>query len=55
MKHEHESTPGEEAPQLPAAPALSDRDICDSYLYLLGRLLALRHEHFDFLGGARWN
>ena len=55
MKHEHESLPGEEAPHLAATPALSDRDICDSYLYLLGRLLALRHEHFDFLGGARWN
>ena len=55
MKHEHESMPGEEAPHLAATPALSDRDICDSYLYLLGRLLALRHEHFDFLGGARWN
>ncbi len=33
----------------------SDRDICDSYLYLLGRLLVLRQEHFDILSGAQWN
>ncbi len=33
----------------------SDRDICDSYLYLLGRLLVLRQEYFDLIDGAQWN
>jgi hypothetical protein len=41
---------------LPAAThRASDRDICDSYLYLLGRLLVLRQEHFDLTSGAVWN
>jgi hypothetical protein len=40
-----------------ASPAsrTSERDIRDSYLYLLGRLLVLRQEHFDLISGSRWN
>src|SRR5262245_48769008 len=40
------------------APAskLSERDITDAYLYLLGRLLVLRQEHLDFRDeGFEWN
>jgi len=34
----------------------SEGDICDAYLYLLGRLLVLRQEHLDFaLDGFHWN
>ncbi|HEY3801048.1 MAG TPA: DUF1214 domain-containing protein [Kofleriaceae bacterium] len=33
----------------------ADRDICDAYLYLLGRLLVLRQEHLDILSGIEWN
>ncbi len=38
------------------ATKLSDREICDAYLYLLGRLLVLRQEHLD-IGQKRfkWN
>jgi hypothetical protein len=32
-----------------------DRDICDAYLYLLGRLLVLRQEHLDIMSGIEWN
>jgi len=31
-----------------STPRLSDQDISDAYLYLLGRLLVLRQEHLDF-------
>src|SRR5689334_6994511 len=35
---------------------LSDREICEAYLYFLGRLLVLRQEHLDFsTGGVQWN
>ena len=34
----------------------TDRDICDAYLYLLGRSLVLRQEQLDFrTGDFRWN
>lgn len=34
----------------------TDGDICDAYLYLLGRLLVLRQEHLDFaIDGFQWN
>jgi hypothetical protein len=40
----------------PAATAISDADIGDAYLYLLGRLLVLRQEHLDFRdNGFKWN
>ena len=36
--------------------AISDTDIGDAYLYLLGRLLVLRQEHLDFRdNGFKWN
>jgi hypothetical protein len=37
------------------APALSDQQISDSYIYLLGRLLVLRQEKLDFQEGFKWN
>ena len=39
-----------------AADALTDGDIADAYLYLLGRLLVLRQEILDFRDeGFKWN
>lgn len=39
-----------------AATAISDQDITDAYLYLLGRLLVLRQEQLDFgKEGFKWN
>jgi hypothetical protein len=38
-----------------AAQFRADRDICDAYLYLLGRLLVLRQERRDLERGAEWN
>lgn len=39
-----------------AATAVSDQDITDAYLYLLGRLLVLRQEQLDFAKeGFKWN
>ncbi len=49
MRHENVAPSGRA--QLGAA----DRDICDAYLYLLGRLLVLRQEHLDILSGTEWN
>lgn len=37
------------------APAISDQDISDAYVYLLGRLLVLRQEQLDFKGDSKWN
>jgi hypothetical protein len=56
MSHEREF--GEAAvgaSQPTAASRPSDQDICDAYLYLLGRLLVLRQEHFDLISGTAWN
>jgi hypothetical protein len=39
-----------------ATSAVSDQDITDAYLYLLGRLLVLRQEQLDFAKeGFKWN
>lgn len=39
-----------------AEGAVSDQEITDAYLYLLGRLLILRQERLDFeTGGFQWN
>lgn len=35
--------------------ALSDRDIADAYIYLLGRELVLKQEQKDFKEGFKWN
>lgn len=53
MRHTHQDT----VPVLTHVAAKpSDRDICDAYLYLLGRLLVLRQEQLDFrTGDFRWN
>ncbi len=45
---------------VPAQPAvaklaLTDQDISDAYIYLLGRLLVLRQEQLDFQEGFKWN
>lgn len=54
--------PAEPSPTAPAAApeaaanAVSDQDISDAYLYLLGRLLVLRQEQLDFgKEGIKWN
>lgn len=40
----------------PAAGPLTDQDIADAYVYLLGRLLVLRQQKIDFeREGMRWN
>src|SRR5262249_1052044 len=52
MRH----TEGDEVGSVPVPVSrTSERDICDSYLYLLGRLLVLRQERFDFISGSVWN
>ncbi|TBR36092.1 MULTISPECIES: DUF1214 domain-containing protein [Dyella] len=38
-----------------AAPQISDDDISNSYIYLLGRLLILNQEQADFAHGFKWN
>jgi len=47
------------ANQIPPATAqsavISDQDISDAYIYLLGRLLILRQEQLDFKEGFKWN
>jgi hypothetical protein len=37
------------------APAVSDQDVSDAYIYLLGRLLVARQEQLDFKEGFVWN
>lgn len=36
-------------------PALTDQQISDAYIYLLGRLLVLRQQQLDFKEGFQWN
>ena len=39
-----------------ACPQVSDQDISDAYLYLIGRFLVLRQENLDFKNeGFKWN
>jgi len=38
-----------------AAPSVTDQEISDAYLYLLGRLLVLRQQQADFQEGFTWN
>ncbi len=42
-------------PSLAQAPAYSDQDISDAYIYLLGRLLITRQQQLDFKEGFKWN
>ena len=35
--------------------AISDQDISDAYIYLLGRLLVTRQQQLDFKEGFKWN
>src|SRR5580704_11708816 len=51
----HAQRAGNVAASQPARFSAADRDICDAYLYLLGRLLVLRQEHLDMLSGSEWN
>jgi hypothetical protein len=39
----------------PVSPMLSETEISDSYIYLLGRLLVLRQQQLDFQEGFTWN
>ena len=51
-----ESQSNPDAESAVAATRVSEREVCDAYLYLLGRLLVLRQEHLDFEHqGFRWN
>jgi hypothetical protein len=36
-------------------PPISDEDISDAYIYLLGRLLITRQQQLDFREGFKWN
>lgn len=38
-----------------ATPQMNERDISDSYIYLLGRLLVTRQQQLDFQEGFKWN
>ena len=38
-----------------AAAAITDQQVSDAYIYLLGRLLVLRQEQADFQEGFKWN
>jgi hypothetical protein len=39
-----------------AQPArISDQDISDAYIYLLGRLMVTRQQQLDFQDGFKWN
>jgi len=40
---------------MPNNPALTDQQISDAYIYLLGRLLVLRQQQLDFKEGFEWN
>jgi len=51
----HTNDGADEVTKLAAAPRASDREICDSYLYLLGRLLVLLQERIELASGATWN
>lgn len=42
-------------PTASVAPAISDQDVSDAYIYLLGRLLVARQEQLDFKEGFVWN
>jgi hypothetical protein len=42
------------APAQPTPP-ISDEDISDAYIYLLGRLLVTRQQQLDFREGFKWN
>lgn len=42
-------------PAANAAPVISDQEISDSYIYLLGRLLILRQQQADMAEGFKWN
>ncbi len=37
------------------APPISEQDISDAYIYLLGRLLVARQQQLDFKEGFKWN
>ena len=42
-------------PAIAQAPAFSDQDVSDAYIYLLGRLLITRQQQLDFKEGFKWN
>lgn len=39
----------------PAKPTIREKEISDSYIYLLGRLLVTRQQRLDFEEGMKWN
>jgi hypothetical protein len=38
-----------------AIPSITEKDISESYIYLLGRLLVTRQQQLDFQEGFKWN
>jgi hypothetical protein len=38
-----------------ATPTIGEKEISDSYIYLLGRLLVTRQQQLDFEEGFKWN
>ena len=49
-----DGAPAAVAAASPAA-AISDQDVSDAYVYLLGRLIVARQEQLDFQEGFVWN
>ena len=39
----------------PQSARITDQDVSDAYIYLLGRLLVTRQQQFDFQEGFEWN
>src|SRR4029079_10764946 len=39
----------------PQPVRISDQDVSDAYIYLLGRLLVTRQQQLDFNEGFKWN
>src|SRR6218665_614665 len=39
----------------PQPARITDQDISDAYIYLLGRLLVTRQQQLDFQEGFKWN
>ncbi|WP_175939667.1 DUF1214 domain-containing protein [Caballeronia sp. BCC1704] len=52
---QNSATDGTHSAQAPSAGPLSDEQISQAYIYLLGRLFVTRQEQLDFQEGFHWN
>ncbi|CAG2151442.1 hypothetical protein LMG31506_04412 [Cupriavidus yeoncheonensis] len=52
---QHQLPVATSAPSAVQQATVSDQDISDAYIYLLGRLLVLRQQQLDFREGMAWN